>query len=341
MNAVKMKIVEPYLKMQDFLKASHIGRHMDGGVDALRQRIEAEGDGRIKPIRLPWPDTNRSLGHGLTPGEVTIIAGSAGVAKSYLLLNILRHAGENGVRWRLLPMEDSGDRWVLRMLAAHCCQWRLVAQSEDDRPETLRRDADEKLAMLREHEAIVKQWGEAIFENPRRPVDNGAGGLTVRDVHYRDVLTFLEDIAGDCDLVGIDCLSQISFSDSSDGRDFIGQGEFMRGVVGVAAATGCHFALVGHHAKGAPGRDPLDSIQGSAMFQRLAHNVISLTRHDPAVESEVLSRFDPVVEHRLTLSILKSRGGLSGTRVAMDLDSNGPQFVEYGRITSKPKGGRK
>jgi hypothetical protein len=339
LNAAKLRLVEqPYREMQTYL-ASHVGKPPDGGIDALRERIEAEGDGRIKPIRLPWPDTNQAIGFGLAPGQVTIIAGSAGVAKSYCTLNILLAAGRAGRRWRLLPLEDSGDRWLQRLLAVHCSSWAIVAQAENDTPEEMRRVADLKLSALREHEALVEQWYEAVCENPRRPVDNGARGLTVRDVHYRDVLKFLEDIAGDCDLVGIDCLSQITFSE--DGRDFIGQGEFMRGVVGIAAATRCHFVVVGHNGKSAPGRDPLDNLQGSAMFQRLSHNVISLTRHDPATESEMLSRFDPVVEHRLTLSILKSRGGLFGARVAMDLDSNGPQFVEYGRITSKPKGGRK
>jgi hypothetical protein len=163
--------------------------------------------------------------------------------------------------------------------------------------------------------------------------------LTVRDVHFRDVLRFLEDIAGDCDLIGIDCLSQITFSE--DGRDFIGQADFMRGVVGITASTGTHIVLVGHHAKGGAGRDPLDNLQGSAMFNRLAHNVISLTRHDPLTESEVYSRMIPTVEHRLTLSILKARGSESGNRIAMDLDKIGPVFIEHGRIASKPKGNRK
>jgi hypothetical protein len=339
LNAAKLRVIEqPYREMQTYL-ASHVGKPPDGGIDALRERIEAEGDGRIRPVRVPWKDLNQALGHGLRPGEVSVVAGNAGTAKSYCTLNILLAAGRAGRRWRLLPLEDDATRWIQRMLAVHCCAWNLVAQPADDSPEEMRRVADLKLAALNEHQELVAQWHECIFENPRLPVDNGSGALAVRDVHYRDVLVFLEGVAADCDLVAVDCLSQITFSE--DGRDYVGQGEFMRGVVGIAAATGCHIVLVGHHGKGAPGRDPLDNLQGSAMFNRLAHNVLALTRHDPAVESEVLSRFDPVIEHRLTLSILKSRGGLSGTRIAMDLDSNGPQFVEYGRITSKPKGGRK
>jgi hypothetical protein len=329
-------------KMKEYLEATaHIGRPMDGGIEALWERIEDEGNGLIKPIRLPWPDTNRSLGHGLTPGEVTIIAGSAGVAKSYLLLNILRYAGgENGVhRWKLLPMEDDAGRWIQRMLAVHCCSWAIVAQPENDTREEMRRVADVKLAALEKHKELVAQWKMSIFENPRLPVADGSGKLAVHDVHYQDVLMFLEDVAGVFELVGLDCLSQITFSDN--GRDYVGQGEFMRGVVSIAASTGAHIVLVGHHAKGGPsggGRDSLDRIQGSALFNRLAHNVITLTRHGPgAIESEIIpkSTGGPMaVEHRLTLAIEKCRGGMSGDRIAMDLDPGGPQFIEHGIIKS-------
>jgi hypothetical protein len=170
-------------KIEEYLEATgHIGRPMDGGIEALWKRIEDEGNGLIKPIRLPWPDANKSLGHGLTPGEVTIIAGSAGVAKSYLLLNILRYAGENGVRWRLLPMEDDAGRWIQRMLAVHCCQWELIGQPGNDTPEEMRRVADVKLAALEKHKELVAQWYENIFQNPRLPVADGSGKLVVHDV---------------------------------------------------------------------------------------------------------------------------------------------------------------
>lgn len=336
MNAARLKIAEqPYQEMRDYLATAHIGRQAEGGIDALRNRIQAEGDGRIKPIRLPWKYTDEALGFGLTPGQVTIIAGSAGVAKSYLLLNILRHAGEKGSRWRLLPLEDDAGRWIQRMLAVHLSSWAMVAQPDDDCEETRRQVAERKLTALDDNKLLVEQWCESIFENPRLPVDDGLGGLVTRDVHYRDVLSFLEGIADACELVGLDCLSQISFSE--DGRDYVGQSEFMRGVVGIAASTGAHIVLVGHNGKGGANRDPLDGVQGSAMFNRLAHNVVTLARHDPAIESEVFSRFIPTVEHKLTLSVLKSRGGASGDKMAMDLDQYGPQFIEYGRIKARTK----
>jgi hypothetical protein len=114
----------------------------------------------------------------------------------------------------------------------------------------------------------------------------------------------------------------------------------MRELVGIAASTGAHIVLVGHHAKGGPsggGRDPLDRLQGSSLFNRLAHNVITLTRHDPPVESDIVPKSidSPMaVEHGLTLAIEKCRAGMSGYRIAMDLDPGGPQFIEHGTIKS-------
>lgn len=315
------------------LSAAHIGRAAAGGVDGLLQRLENEGAGVIRPIRLPWRKTDKALGFGLTPGQVTIIAGAAGAAKSYLLLNILRHASTGGARWRLLPLEDDAGRWIQRMLAVYMGSWDMVAQPGSDDESERRRLADFKLNAVRNNPQLVKNLHHFIYENPRLPVTDAGGFASANTVDYRDVLTFLETIGPNVDLVGIDCLSQVDFS--IGGLDYPGQAEFMRRVVGIAAATGTHVILVAHNAKGAKGGDPLDAVQGSALFNRLAHNVIGLVRHDPPLSSDLFSHDRPVCEHRHTLSILKSRGGRSGTRIAFDLEADGPNFREYGMI--KPK----
>lgn len=336
MTAPKFKILEPYREIQGVLDTGYIGRPADGGIDALRARIQAEGDGAIKPIRVPWYETNRALGYGLTSGQVTVIVGSAGAAKSYLTLSILLAAGRAGLRWNLLPTEDDGGRWLQRALAVHCCSWGLVAQSASDNEEERRRTADRKLAALNDNAELVAELADNIFENPRLPTPGSNGGMKVPDLPYERVLTFLEMIAPDCNLIALDCLSQIDFS--MDGRDYVGQSDFMRKVIGIAAASGMHIILVAHHGKGNGDKGSMDRIQGSSLFNRLAHNIIELSRSDPATESEVSSRMNPVIEHRLTLSVLKCRGGASGDRIAMDLHENGPVFVEHGKITGKPKG---
>ncbi len=336
MNAVKFKIVEPYREMRNLLATAYIGRQADGGLDALRERIEAEGDGRIRPIRIPWRDANQALGFGLIPGQVTILAGSAGAAKSYLALNLLLAAGRAGFRWRLLPTEDEAGRWIQRALAVHCCRWSLIQQPRDDSAEERRRLADAKLAALEENSDLVDELYENILENPRLPIDDGDGRKKVPDLHYLGVCEFLAMAAHDCDLIAVDCLSQLDFSE--DGRDWQGQEDFMRRIAGIAASTGVHIILVGHNGKGGADKDPLDRVQGSALFSRLAHNVLVLSRSDPAMESEVFDRFNPTVEYRLTLAVLKSRGGMSGDKIAMDLHECGPQFIEHGKIKMRIKG---
>lgn len=335
MTAPKLKILEQYRPIQDTLNTAYIGRPADGGIEALRAHIQAEGDGTIKPIRVPWHETNAALGYGLLGGDVSIVVGSAGAAKSYLTLNILLAAGRAGLRWKLLPTEDSASRWILRALAVHCCNWGLVAQSEHDSAEERRRTADRKLAALDSNAEIVDELYENIFENPRLPIPDGNGGVNVPDLPYERVLMFLEMVSADCDIIALDCLSQIDFSE--DGRDYVGQNDFMRRVIGIATASGTHIVLVAHHGKGGENKG-MDRIQGSSLFNRLSHNILELSRSDPATESEMSSRMNPIVKHRLTLEISKCRGGASGAKIAMDLDRCGPVFVEHGKITGKPKG---
>jgi hypothetical protein len=324
----------PYREMEIAFQADHIGRPAAGGIGALRKRLEMERDGAIRLIPPPWRGLRAALGGGFLPGNVTIIIGSAGVAKSYALLNVLLHAGQFGFSWRLIPLEDDAGRGIQRMLAVKLCDWGLVAQPLTDSEAERRRVADAKLAVLETNREFVAELYERIYENPWLPIDDGSGRKISRPVDYEAVLDCLRDEAASNDIVGLDCLSQIIFSE--DGRDYRGQAEFMRGAVGIAADSGCHLILVGHNAKaGAQARDPLDAIQGSALFGRLAHNIVSLTRHDPIVQSELFSRDTPYVAHRLTLSVLKCRGGESGTRFAYDLEASGPCFREHGPI--KPR----
>ena len=315
---------------------THIGRAAVGGVDALVSRLEKEGSGELSAVRLPWRTLDRALGNGLAPGQVTVLAGAAGAAKSYLLLNLLHHAASQEKEWRLLPLEDDAGWWVQRMLAVSTGSWEMVARPSGDSGEERRLLAGRKLTVARANPNLMRYLYRCIYENPRLPIDNGTGSLVVPEVRYADVLAMVESIAGHVDLVGIDCLSQVDFSDN--GADYLGQADFMRRLVGIAAATSSHIVLVGHLAKASGGKDPLDAIQGSAMFNRLAHNVLTLTRHDPAHESAVAGRTG-TVHHRLTLSVLKCRTGMSGSRFAFDLDADGPVFTEYGAVLPRRREG--
>lgn len=302
----------------------------------LASRYEAERQGLIRSIRLPWLTLNRVLGNGLRPGEVTLLAGDPGVSKSYMALNILLSMDNANRKWRLQPLEDDPAAWAERMLAVRVNNWRMTSQPETDDP--LERDElfRWKESVLQENMRLKERLDFQIARNPWIPrSDQDSASVT-----HLDVLDLIDFEAGDSELVCIDPLSQIEFS--QDGRDYSGQADFMRRLVSKAKATGIHVLLVAHLKKRSV-RDNappvLDDIQGSALFGRVAQNAVALVRHDPAIESELFSIGVPFIEHRLTAHVLKSRSGQSGQRIAFDLSRNGPTFIEHGLI--KPKIRRK
>lgn len=322
-------VAEPQGTTKRFLASSHVGRQPDTTPEDLESHIKAERDGLIKAIRLPWWKLNMKIGNGLLPGNVTIITGTPGTSKSYLALNILLAAGRLGFRWRLLPLEDNAQTWILKTLAVNIDSWRLVSQPEnDDERRTL---GNYKLGCLDEHRDFVAECHQNISENPRMPL-SAYGEKVVMDVGYEDVLRFVENEAEDSHLICIDPISQITFD--PDGRDYRGQADFMRRLVAIAASSLAHILLVAHNAKQQyrGNGDSVDGVQGSAMLGRLAHNILTLNRHDPSIEDEIYSTYTSTIQHKLTLTVTKSRNGITGEKFAFDLSEYGPTFKEHGLI---------
>lgn len=321
----------------------HVGRIADNAITELRAKLEAERDGRIQAIHFPWWQADSAVGNGLAPGEVTVLAGPPGASKSYFALNILRAASHGGFRWRLLPLEDDAMTWIQRYLAVELCDWRMVARpkagDERERVEL----AERKLAMLDVHRDLVGDLRFAICENPRMPVAGPGGKTVVPDVTWRDVLGFIEREGDDNDLLVVDPLSQMTF-DPEGRNNNAREADFTRNAVALARSSRTHLLLVAHTVKGTyrtGAAGGVESIQGSAMLTRLAHNVLTVTRHDPAMESEIYNAACPMVSHRITLEVAKSRSGHSGNKIAFDLEKDGPRFKEHGLIKSRPLRGGK
>ncbi len=313
-----------------------VGRGPDITLEELKAGIIAERDGRINPVRLPWPLLNVALGHGLSGGCVTIVTGSPGTAKSYFLLNLLLAADKAGFVWRLLPLEDSAEVWLKKYLAVHVNDWGVASLPEKDSKREWQISGDKKLKAFGVHRSLLEHLhANCIAENPRLPVTVN-GVLTTPDAGYRDILEFVRCEAVNNDIIAIDCLSQITFG--NDGRDFAQHEIFIRELMGIAAASGSNIILVAHSTKSAAKYGiggTIDAVQGSALFTRLAHNVITIARHDE-VESCVMHRSAPV-RHNLTVTVSKCRNGPGNGSFAFDLTPPGPNFIEYGLIVKPPK----
>jgi hypothetical protein len=312
-------VPEPYLKLAAVSEAAHIGRGVDGGLAAYEAALADDLAGRRKPILTGWASLDHVMG-GLWTTLLTILFGVAGHAKSWLALNLLYRCICDGVPAKLLPLEDSGEAWLSRLLSLHCNLWSLLKR--DDSGNQLRAN------LFNLHRDFMATTLPYICENPRRPMPDGRVG----DVPYESVLDFVRDeISGGTKLIVIDPLSMLDFSD--DGRDFQGQAEFIKKLAGIIADSEAHVVLVCHAAKTAgPNKELV--LEGSDRLRRFSQNVLRLERHE-TTESKVFGP-TPMVEHDLTLSVTKCRNGLTGTRIAMRFSGTGPRLTDLGML--KPKG---
>jgi hypothetical protein len=319
-KTIPFPVPGPYQELSHTLQAAHIGRGVDGGLAAYEAALADDLDGRRKPIALPWPSLGHTLGD-LWAGLVTILFGVAGHAKSWMGLNILYKCIIDGVPAKMLALEDAGEMWLTRLLAIHTGFWDVLKR--DDSGNRLRAE------LFTQHRGFMETALPYICENPRKPLPNG----TVGDVDYENILSFVQDeIEAGVKLIIVDPVSMITFSD--DGRsDYAGQAVFIQRLVGIVANSTAHMILVAHAAKVAgPGRDL--QLEGSDRLRRFSQNVLRLEKHE-TIESPTFG-IHPVAEHDMTLTAVKIRNGMTGTKVAMRFSDGGPRLIDCGML--KPKG---
>lgn len=340
---------------------SHIGHRPYERSPEILKDIQDEMDGKDKNIRLNiktptihnfaagysielpglgWQNIDVAVGFGLRPGQVSIICGEPGVCKSLFSLNIAMAAESQGFKWSLLPLEDYGAKWAMKLLAIKENNWRVLVRPEDDERETVESLAKYKMDVVERNEDWLNKILECnICENPLlvptgREERNGKFRATYSSVDWDMLLDRLEDIMPQNGLYIIDNISQVTFS--PDGKnDFAFQAKFMQQLTPLAHRKNCHVMLVSHTAKTAQGNNSTNIVQGSAMFGRLAHVVIGLEKHKPPETSVWENDEATEIKHDTTVHIIKARDGISGTKIAVNISNTGPTFYDCGKIIRK------
>lgn len=323
-----------YTEMQRHMATNHIGAMPNTTVDDMFAKFDAEGRGDIRNIQLPYPQLNRAVGNGLALRNITALVASPGASKTWWAINFLLHAMTQGFRVRYLGLEDCAEMWIQKFMAAKLCDWRIVAQPSTDDPDERQRVAEHKRQAMENNREFLESLYQCVAENPRIVPDRATGDVRT-EVHYEDILAFVEDEAESTDIVVVDPVSMIDFSE--DGlRDFAGQARFMQRLASIVARNPIHVILVVHTTKQQQnGGDMLSGVGGSSKFTQLAQNVLVLQRHEPPIEDEVYGAWTQIVEHKLTMTVAKSRAGLSLQKYAFDFVEDGPRFREYGLIKQK------
>ncbi len=313
---------------------------MGNGLADLYGELCLEAAGQRGVVGVPWARLSRLSG-GLLPGHVALLAGSPGVGKSFLLLEALVYFQLQGIKAKLLPLEDSASTWARRALALLAGDYGILDRDQNG--------GERRLNALERHRVRLSAITGMIHENPRHPEKIQDGQSIVPDFGPRELLAWIEENAKNNRVLVIDPVTAIDLH-SSDRDGLRLESDLCRRVCALAAASECTVVLSFHlkNRAGAAARGPasLDDLAGASTWQRLAQLALVIEAHDTR-ESEVFRRQQmsgeygrEIVTHNRTVLIAKAREGSGGrSRLAFLQRADRPGFDELGVIV--PGGGRK
>ena len=282
--------------------------------------LEAAIAGKLVSVPWPWPSVG-ALTQSLMPGAITLLVGSPGASKSFLILQAVLHWLEEGHRCALLELEEGADFWLCRALA-------LVAEcgSLTD-PAWIAAHPDEARRLLAHHRDEINNLAAILTTSP-------AAGMTLEQL-----ASWVEDQAkAGARIIAADPLTAaIEPADRPWAAAQAFMGRVKRAIVGSGASL-----VLTSHGKKQNGRDKaagpdLDSMAGGSGFSRFASCVLwleALAEPEQAVVLDAHGR-ERQAEINRRLRILKSREG-RGTGLVLGMWFHGGSLctTEAGIITT-------
>jgi len=288
-----------------------------GPLDKLHQRIRAITSGEYRAIRWPW-HVLTELTKALLPSTITLLAGTVGASKSFMLLQaVLYWLSEN------------------ENLAYYCL--------ESDRAFHLTR-------------ALAQLSGVSGFTDPDWVIDNPILVETSIKEHSEE-LERLSSHLWASDNLGAETLEQLNAwieaqaklrrriialdpitAATRTSKPWIADLAFLKAAKKTATDYGCSILLVTHPTKDTA-EPTLQNLAGGAAYQRFVDCVVTLQNHEPK-ESRVRTPCGTIdIEHDRMVRIEKARNGKgTGCRLAFAFDRDSLTLKELG-IIMKVEGG--
>lgn len=268
-------------------------------------------------------------------GEITVLAGVIGAGKTYLALEIVRMAKRYGIRGKYLPLEDSAESALRRILAIDQCDWAIMRENQFE--------AQKRIDTIKSNIETAKFFGGGICRNPRKVTADERGRMVVPPLPWKSVVEWLESEAFAGGMIIVDPITMIDFksADNPYKKSWECQQDFIKSAVATAAGKHCHIVLVAHLVKDnrRDGRPlTLSDVEGSTGITRFCHNVLLLDLHEERTHTvfSTAGQIEMEITHKRTLTIAKSRGGPgTGARMAVDFHKDGPVLMEHGIIRAK------
>lgn len=266
-------------------------------LNKLDSQLEDTIAGRRYAVPLPWVRLSR-LTQALLPGTITVLCGSPGATKSFMLLQAVMFWCAEGVPVACLELEDGVTYHLRRMLAQLADESRLT---NDEWCKTNPEQAREALGV---HGNQLQAYSSTLHELTREKKPTIETAL-----HWIGI-----QAANGARVMAIDPYTLLDF-----GREvWTIDRKFLTAAKAIVEDWRASLVLIVHPRKHAPNDDSvtLDDVALSASLSRLSQTVLWLSAHKPKAETLMVSTGRESLEFNRTLHILKARNG-TGEKVKL------------------------
>jgi len=281
--------------------------------DKLKARIAENIAGLRRPVEWPWPCLSR-LARAFVPHTVTLLCGTPGSTKSFLLLEACAFWHEQGIKTAVYCLEEDLPYQLARVLAQRCSNANLTKEEwQEQHPE-------ETSAAYEEQAEFLDSLGRCIWAAPEQAPT-------------------LAELARWCEArakegARILAIDPVSVAEPS-AKPWIADAKFVNEVKRVVRTYTTSLLLITHPKKGAgQGPGSLDDLAGGAAYQRLCQTAFWLQYHPKPVEKLVATDLGRAsITFNRTMALLKTRNAEGrGLRLAYHFDPETLRTTEYGMI---------
>ena len=281
-----------------------------GVAAGVSQRIEDIIHGKFNVVSLPWQSLS-SLTNAIMPGTVTLICGSPGASKSFMLLQSVTHWKENNIKACIYELEEDKEFHLMRTLA------QKTGISEITNFDWIKNNPETARQAQKEYVNFLEIIGRCIWVCP----DNQPTLDQLAQWSEKRAETGFRVI----------CLDPVTAA-AQTSKPWIEDNAFLQRIKRAATSFGCSFVLVTHPAKTMSLPD-MNQLAGSAAYSRFAQSIFWLQNHEPKNSKVKSSCGTTELEHNRTLHILKARNGKGqGLSLACEFDSKTLTLKEHGII---------
>lgn len=282
-----------------------------GPLDKLHRRIDAITTGAYRLIHWPWPVLT-NLTAALLPGTVTLLAGTVGASKSFMLLQAILFWLDEGESVSCFCFEGERAFHLTRALA----QLTGVANHTD--ADWIAENPLIARSAITEHSTELERLSRHLWTS------ENLGTETLEQLNQ-----FIESQAKlGRRIIAIDPVTMAERTSKPWKADL----SFVKAAKKTAMDYGCSILLITH-----PTKDTLEptlqNLAGGAAYQRFVDCVVTLQNHEDK-ESKVKAPCGTAeLQHNRTVRIEKARNGRgTGCRLAFEFSKDSLTLSELGII---------